>query len=257
MKKSEALANSTKARAIFNSMLTNISQAAIIGYTDGSVNSDAATCAYTLPNLSKEEAWHLTTGSNIQSAELQGIKKALEASYHHDSTPNELYIFSDSKAAILAINATTKIAQNPTLLDIWDLLLALKASGTQTHLARIPSHVGITGNEAADKLANNMDEIPIRNQIQNPLTPNEITALCKKKWSVETLNKLKLCGKPCVTSKTRLGITDWFHNLHRPINTTLDRLRTGHNRLNAFIHSWTGTHSVDMDALKWKMLNTY
>jgi ribonuclease HI len=78
--------------------------------------------------MKKEEAWHLTHGSNIQTAELHGIKKALEAGYQHDTTPDELYIFSDSKAALQAIDATTKIVHNPVLLDIWNLLLSLKAS---------------------------------------------------------------------------------------------------------------------------------
>jgi hypothetical protein len=58
MKKSETSANPTIARAIFNilhaGMLTNFLQPAIIVYTDVSVNSDAATSAYTLPNLNKE-----------------------------------------------------------------------------------------------------------------------------------------------------------------------------------------------------------
>jgi ribonuclease HI len=128
MKKSEASANSQKARAIFNNWLAQIKPTAIIGYTDGSVTQEAASCAYTFPAMKKEEAWHLTHGSNIKTAELHGIKKALEAGYQHDTTPDELYIFSDSKAALQAIDATTKIVHNPVLLDIWNLLLSLKAS---------------------------------------------------------------------------------------------------------------------------------
>jgi hypothetical protein len=88
----------------------------------------------------------------------------------------------------------------------------------------------------ADKLASNMDEIPLFNSIRNILTPNEVISLYKKKWSISTLNYLKLCGKPSVTSKTNLGIVDWFHHQNRLINTTLHRLRSGHNRLNAFIN---------------------
>jgi hypothetical protein len=80
--------------------------------------------------------------------------------------------------------------------------LALKASGTQTYLTWIPSHIGITGNEVADKLASYMDEIPLFNSIRNILTPIEVISLYKKNWSISTLNYLKLCGKPSVTSKT-------------------------------------------------------
>ncbi|KZS03425.1 Uncharacterized protein APZ42_033885 [Daphnia magna] len=136
MKKSEASANPPKARAIFNNWISQIKPTAIIGYTDGSVTQEAASCAYTFPAMEKE-AWPLTHGSNIQTAELHGIKKALEAGYQHHITPDELYIFSDSKAALQAIDATTKIVHNSVLLDIWNLLLGLKASGTQTYLAWI------------------------------------------------------------------------------------------------------------------------
>lgn len=37
--------------------------------------------------------------------------------------------------ALQAIEATTKIVHNPVLLDIWNLLQALKASGTKKSLA--------------------------------------------------------------------------------------------------------------------------
>ncbi|KAK4012155.1 hypothetical protein OUZ56_021254 [Daphnia magna] len=55
--------------------------------------------------------------------------KALEASYHHDTTPEEVYIFSDSRAALLAINATSKDSQNPALLDIWDTVSHHRLTG--------------------------------------------------------------------------------------------------------------------------------
>ena len=81
MKKSEATANPQNFRSIFNNLIAHINPTAIIGFTYGSVDQEAASSAYTFPVIEKEEAWNLTHGSNIQSAELHGIKKALETGY--------------------------------------------------------------------------------------------------------------------------------------------------------------------------------
>jgi ribonuclease HI len=247
MKKAEASANPQKARATFNSLITHISPTAIIGYTDGSVNNDATSCALTFPSLQIEQAWHLSQGSNIQSAELHGVHKALEVCYHLDSTPEELYIFCDSKAALQAIDATTKLTQTPILLDIWNLLLALKASGTQTYLAWIPSHIGITGNDLADRLESNMDKIPLLNSIRNILTPNEVIALYKMKWSTSTLNCLKLQhGLLCwsrVLNNHVLCTCNLFIEQHIQVSTAYLQPLTVYPSLSSDIESSHTTHS--------------
>ncbi|KAK4024587.1 hypothetical protein OUZ56_010010 [Daphnia magna] len=145
IKKTEAIENPAKAREIFHNITAQIPPSSWIGYTDSSVNSDSAACAFTFPKINVYGTFFLTKGSSILSAELHGIKKALEASYHHDTTPEEVYIFSNSRAALLAINATSKDSQNPALLDIWDTLHALRTAGT--YLTWIPSHIGIYGNK--------------------------------------------------------------------------------------------------------------
>lgn len=71
------------------------------------------------------------------------------------------------------------------------MLISLKAAGTKTHLIWIPSHVGIPGNTHADKLANDIGNIPTNKTIKNILTSQEIIALYKKEWSTSTLNDLK------------------------------------------------------------------
>jgi hypothetical protein len=56
----------------------------------------------------------------------------------------------------------------------------------------------------------------------------------KRNVNDNTLNKLKQCGRLCITL-SRLGIVEWFHYQQRPISLKFQRLRTGHNRLSAFI----------------------
>ncbi|KZR97961.1 Uncharacterized protein APZ42_006883 [Daphnia magna] len=138
MTKSAATQNETKARALFNSFAHQLPQSTIKAFSDGSVTS-VTSCAYTIPDKKTEGAWFLTPGSNIQTAKLYGILKTLEACYHLEPGPPELYIFIDSH------------------------------------------HVGILGNEQADKLANNQSNIPATYRIDNSLSAPEIIQKYRRK----------------------------------------------------------------------------
>ncbi|XP_045029832.1 uncharacterized protein LOC123472429 [Daphnia magna] len=154
----------------------------MIGYTDGSIKNNVASCAFTFPDINLNETWLLSKGSNIQTAELYGILKALEACNHHYCTPPELHLFTDSQAALLAIDAIPRNVHNhhPVLIKIWNMILGLKGSGTITYITWIPSHVGILGNEMADTLASDSCNIPLSKHINNPLSTYEKIALFKK-----------------------------------------------------------------------------
>lgn len=93
--------------------------------------------------------------------------------------------------AILAINAVNKGIKNEATLEIWNLINCLLASDKKTLLTWIPSHIGIAGNEQADKLASQVANIQPSNKILNNLGPMELVSKFKKIWSGDLLNKLQ------------------------------------------------------------------
>ncbi|KAI9565173.1 putative R-directed D polymerase from mobile element jockey-like [Daphnia sinensis] len=211
MTKSTATQNETKARALFNSFSHQLPQSTIKVFSDGSVISSHTSCAYTI-----DEKKLKVLGSSHQAptskrpnftAFLRPWKPATT-----EARPPELYVFVDSQSALMAINAAPKQIYNPVINDIWYLLNSLKDSGTRTHISWIPSRVGILVNEQADKLANNQNNIPASNRIDNSHT--------------DTLSELKTSGKPCICFRTKLGIIEWHHHPIRAISIALHRLST-------------------------------
>jgi hypothetical protein len=151
--------------------------------------------------LNIKTAWTLNKGSSVFTAELQGIKQALQIAYNLEHNPPAITIFSYSSSAIQAI-LSSELPDNEAIPDIHELIHSLKSSGTQTTLVWIPSHTGIEGNEEADKLATYQSSLESTNIIN--LSPSEITSIFKKHWTENHLQFLKTCQKRCITFRSSL-----------------------------------------------------
>lgn len=151
-------------------------------YTDGSLNpiTNTTTCAVYIPSLRIREAYTLSEGTSIFAAEGNGILKAMELILQHNEERNEILIISDSKSIIQTLNSPGKEKQ-PIVHAIIRAGEALRSAGTKTTLYWIPSHVGIEGNEIADKLASreSLSNEP-SNKISNALSIEEECVQLKK-----------------------------------------------------------------------------
>jgi hypothetical protein len=180
-------------------------------------------------------AWTLHNLFSIFSAELQGIKQALQVVYNLDQSHPGVSIFTDSSSSIQAILSTSP-SDNGAISEIRELIDSLRSSGTRTSLCWIPSHAGIPRNEAADRLAVNQCSSSPDPSLEIHLSSDEKIAAIKKVWSHDHLREIKTCKKRCIQMRTSVKSIQWHHHPIRKIAISLHRLRSGHNYLNAFSH---------------------
>ena len=97
------------------------------------------------------------TNTTINRAELCGAVSALDFDTTDPLHPLPLTLFLDSLVALYIIQAAlhaphclTEMKHAPLQLYIASLILARARLGYSTHLQKVPSHSGTTGNDRAD-----------------------------------------------------------------------------------------------------------
>ena len=116
-------------------------------YTDGSKTADSVAAAATMTGFNAQV--RLPGIASIFTAELQALKMAFELIKNYDGY--HFIIFTDSLSSLKAIEANN--CDHPYIQDILKAFNQCLSVNKKVVLAWVPSHVGIKGNEKADKLA--------------------------------------------------------------------------------------------------------
>ena len=195
-------------------------------YTDGSKDGNAVDSAAVYGDrISK---CRLPDKSSIFSAEIKAIDLALNLV--EQSRSIRFIIFSDSLSVLQAL--CNQKFENPLVCDLLERISQILAS-KRLVFCWLPSHVGIRGNELADKSAKSALSLPI-SHFKVPNTDFKSSILThiqpswQSLWDAATYNKLHSV-KPC------LG--EWYP-AYRSIcreEVIIARLRIGHSHLT---HSW-------------------
>ena len=230
----DLIENSTKdipesaLKLIFNSHLQTHMDGQPLVYTDGSKTNDGvafATVRYQQRRVFVAESRKIRNEASIFTAELYAILLAVQK-LKNLANNNEVTIITDSKSSIQAIENT--YSKNPMVNLIKERIYEAKK---RFQLCWVPSHVGVTGNELADKLAREATKkttcsnLPIlKGDMQAHIKASTMTKW-RSKWQriPETRNKLR-------------EITDDISPLHHSTCTdrrwerALSRLRLGHSK---------------------------
>ena len=189
-------------------------------YTDGSKEAEKVGCAAI--HQQRCTSARLPDHSSIFTAELLAIKLALR---HIEDHPHlHFIIFSDSRSVLEAlISAESK---NPLVLEVVNLLHNLTPE-KDIVFCWLPSHIGIRGNEMADKAAKEALKLAVSNlAIPSSDFRPTITRLLKAKWQQQwdnlPSNKLK---------EIKPDLSHHFTKLFscRRDEVVLTRVRIGHS----------------------------
>jgi len=132
--------------------------------------------------------------SSIFTAEVFAIKCALEYIYLENTISNKDVIFTDSKSAVQKIsNNVINVYKNMYMCDIRRYIEVLsRYRNVNTVIAWIPAHVGIWGNEIADKLAKEATDEPASDDIVVPI--GDFRKRFREETWKETQKRIKITG---------------------------------------------------------------
>lgn len=191
-------------------------------FTDGSKTNDGVGCAVWSENISS--TMKLSNETSIFSAESKALFLATDIAVNF--AENRIVIFCDSLSALKYLKKT--MPSNPDSVKIINMI---KISSSSIIYVWIPSHIGIIGNENADKLAKEV--ISQSDQIIHNINKADFKNLCKRsvkhmaelKWTETTINnKLR-------EIKTSIRPWDVFRLLQRKNAVIYARIVMGHSSL--------------------------
>jgi len=217
-------------------------------YTDGSKDPQTRRVGYGIyANDHKKVriSKRLPDGQSVYTAELQAIKESLMILPKITNNPR-VVILSDSLSALQAIQGRHSTARPNMLSSLMHRYTVLANRGYAIQLCWIPSHVGIAGNEGADKLARKALDQPVP-QTVIPYSHQEIKSHIRnsieRKWNtrwqghdhgawlrslrpnVPFRTKTKYIGNRLaerVHLRLRVGVTRLSRTLCGQCNTTQD-----------------------------------
>ena len=194
-------------------------------YTDGSKSADGV--GYAALFHDRTLSGRLPPAASIFTAELRAILPAV--AYMMRLHTHTFVLYSDSKSALQSI--CNPFSPHPLVREVHRWLRMLYSRGNQLTFCWVPAHVGVAGNEAADREAqavvqrtNHVTPVPLPYRDFYPYFASLLRDRWLSSWRDITVNKLR-----AIKGTVSVWGTSCRRNRYHEI--ILARLRLGHTRL--------------------------
>jgi ribonuclease HI len=213
-----------------NEYIQRIKENGVTVYTDGSKDEHGKIgIGIYVPKLQVSINHKLPDNLSIFTAEMMAILTALEKI--SENPPKMVTIFTDSLSSIQALRRPSQCNRPDIAEKILCTSTNLHGSGCKVKLAWIPSHLGIKGNEKADKEANKGRNS--LSKIEVGVTKTEIKSTIKEfineqwidKWKNSTNGRIAFLLFKMPSRKDQIK-----EILKIPMNRKLLKLRVGRGR---------------------------
>jgi len=203
-------------------------------YTDASKLSNGNVgVGIFFPHLQISVSERVSNNVSIFAGELTAIKRSIELFQQNSISKNQtLSIFSDSLSVIQSLDSIKTCCRPNLVTSVFELITKVNF---KIIVIWVPSHIGIPGNEEADKLALAGASLPlIQNNINfelsdaNILIQNYVQHCWQSEWS-ESKSVYRTIEEN-VSNKIK------FTNKSRKKEVILTRLRLGKCKLNSYLH---------------------
>lgn len=241
---------------------------AISIYTDGSKMSDAISvgtaCISNSVNIVSQKS--INNLASIYTAECIALNEACDIALQN--TDKNVIILTDSLSALQKLkNLNFDIKSNSYIYEIKNKAIEfskLSTNNSKIKLIWIPSHIGISGNEQADKIAKIATNNPSNPNTRIPFTDlRQKFKLDSKKETEKTIRELSVTkGTEYFTYYYKDNTKPWFDNckLKRANIVMINRSRANHYNLAAslarvnFVNDaicQCNTGEQDLDHILW------
>jgi len=215
-------------------------------FTDGSKQENGSTgSAFYSPDLNISILKRLPNSFSTFSAEGMALLAALKFLQSCPPT-HPVLVCSDSKSLLTTLaNITSADSKNFIITDIRSALFQLSTAGHQIRLIWVPSHIHLSGNEKADKLAKLSCQIDLTSPVATPLPDlsRQLQHDSRMNWDTNwrIINLQKGRDYAALFPQGHLPKTPWFHSFKgrtRSFYTCLNRLRFSHTPSPDRLFAW-------------------